>query len=313
MKKFTLTLVILICAASIAHSQDLQPSSTHMFVQRDTCDLYLDIYNAKEGSQTEINGVKKPTVLFMFGGGFITGDRKSGLSGWISQLTERGYKVVSIDYRLGLKGMKKVGIAQADKIFYGISLAVEDLFSATNFLIEHANELDIDPNNIVTSGSSAGAISVMQGEYEICNKTKLASVLPEGFNYAGVMAFAGAVASKKGGVHYKSEPCPLAMFHGTSDKIVAYKKYGAFGIGLYGSDYLAKELSRKGYTDFRVLRFRGHGHEIAILMGSSVDLQEAFITENVMSGVKINVDSMIDDPRIAFSKSMAGKTKDLYK
>ena len=81
--------------------------------------------------------------------------------------------------------------------------------------------MGIDPNNIVVTGSSAGAITVQQAEWEICNSTPMAAGLPEGFNYKGVMAFAGAVLVD-GPLGYKSAPCPVMMFHGTEDELVPY-------------------------------------------------------------------------------------------
>ena len=47
-----------------------------------------------------------------------------------------------------------------------------------NLLDDNADQLGFDANNIVISGSSAGAITVMQAEYELCNKTKWAAGLP---------------------------------------------------------------------------------------------------------------------------------------
>ena len=56
-----------------AQDKQISPDGTYMFVKRDTCDLYLDVYNPAEGSRTSIAGKEKPTVIFMFGGGFIRG------------------------------------------------------------------------------------------------------------------------------------------------------------------------------------------------------------------------------------------------
>ena len=72
-----------------------------------------------------------------------------------------------------------------------VNIAVEDLFSATLFVLENAEQWQIDTEKIITSGSSAGAISVLQAENAICNRTSSAAVLPQGFNYAGVISYAG--------------------------------------------------------------------------------------------------------------------------
>ena len=98
-------------------------------------------------------------------------------------MTGLGFRIISIDYRLGLKGAEKVGVGQARELHHAILLAVEDLFSATAFMIDNAEQLGIDTGNIVISGSSAGAITAMQAEYELCNGTPVSEVLPEDFRY----------------------------------------------------------------------------------------------------------------------------------
>ena len=149
-----------------AKETPISPDGTYLYVQRDTCDLYMDVYNPAKGSQTSINGKSKPTIVFMFGGGFIGGQRDdASYNNWFRKLTQNGYRVVSIDYRLGLKGSKKVGVAQVNVLDKAIHMAVEDLFSATLFMIDNAETLGIDPSNIVISGSSAGAISAMQASW----------------------------------------------------------------------------------------------------------------------------------------------------
>lgn len=170
MIKKTLIIAAVLLAGALAfnagaQNETISPDGTYMFVQRDTCDLYMDVYDPAPGSQTSIDGKKKPSIIFMFGGGFIGGTRDNPSYGkWFRQMTEAGYRIISIDYRLGLKGSDKVGIAQVNAIDKAIHMAVEDLFSATNFILENAGQLGVEPDNIVISGSSAGAISVMQAE-----------------------------------------------------------------------------------------------------------------------------------------------------
>ena len=184
----TILTAILLGASAYAQESLLSPDGTYLYARRDTCDLFMDVYEPADGSEETFDGIRKPTILFMFGGGFIRGTRDDeSYNSWFRKMTENGYRVISIDYRLGLKGSAKVGIAQVNVLDKAIHMAVEDLFSATNFIIDNADQFGIDPSDIVISGSSAGAISVMQAEYEIANRTAWASVLPEGFNYAGVM------------------------------------------------------------------------------------------------------------------------------
>ena len=124
-------------------------------------------------------------------------------------------------------------------------MAVEDLFSATLFIIENHEKLQINPTKLITSGSSAGAITALQAEYAIANRTSLAAVLPEGFDYAGVMSFAGAIFSVDGKPKWKNKPAPIIMFHGNSDQQVPYDKATMMGIGFYGPKYLSEELAKE--------------------------------------------------------------------
>lgn len=54
-----------------------------------------------------------------------------------------------------------------------ISMAVEDLYDATAFIVDKADEWGIDSSQIVACGSSAGAITVLHGEYALCNASPL--------------------------------------------------------------------------------------------------------------------------------------------
>ena len=305
----------ILCSAQASDS--LVPDGTFLFAHRDTCDLYLDWYKPAEGSVTEIDGVRKPTVLYVFGGGFKEGNRRDGSSvPWFKQLTDAGYSVVSIDYRLGLKGITSAGVNPEfiRNLDHAIQLAVEDLFSATNYVIENAASLNIDPDAIVISGSSAGAITVLQAEWEICNGRELASVLPEGFNYAGVMAFSGAIFSRQGAIRYKkTEPCPMMLCHGTIDKIVPYGQIWFFNLRFAGSSVISKTLHNKDYN-YRMYRFEGNSHEIAVTMSHNFDREMSFIEENVMKGEKAVVDTILVNDGVPVPDwAKGGDYKKLYK
>lgn len=300
MKRIIIILTLISAGIHAGKAQDglLSPDGTYMYERRDTCDLFMDVYEPAKGSRTTFMDRQKPTVLFMFGGGFIQGTRDDeSYNSWFRMLTDNGYRVISIDYRLGLKGSKKVGVAQVNVLDKAIHMAVEDLFSATNFIIENADQLRVDPSNIVISGSSAGAISVMQAEYEIANRTAWASVLPQGFNYAGVMSFSGAILSRKGKVKYQTAPCPTMMLHGTADKLVPYRQIAVFNLGFFGGGKLLERFKKFGYN-YNMYHFMDYGHEIAGSMYSTLDLQLDFLEKNVMQGKKRIIEAWISDPDV---------------
>ena len=311
-RRILLTLISILCFGFISTAQDfLFPTETYLFAKRDTCDLFLDVYNPARNSQTYFEGKEKPTIIFMFGGGFIRGERNNeSYNKWFRQLTENGYRVVSIDYRLGLKGSTKVGVAQVNVLDKAIHMAVEDLFSATNFIIENAAELKINPENIVISGSSAGAIAVMQAEYEIANRTLWSSVLPEGFNYAGVMSFSGAILSREGKVDYKTTPCPTLMLHGTADELVPYEQIAVLNLGFFGGGKLVKRFEKYD-LNYNMYHFIDYGHEIAGSMDTTTDLQFRFIETNIMQGKKRVVNAWISDPDV-YKGTGPQSRKELY-
>lgn len=222
---------------------DQPDKHTYLYAVKDVDSLYLDHYVAP------VDG-KRPCVLFVFGGGFAKGNRDNKLYiPFFESLTEQGYDVVSIDYRLmigrGLQENSEPSMLDfVGLISNAVNCAVEDMFSATNFLLERADEWQIDNDMIITCGSSAGAITVLQGEYAICNNLELAKVLPEGFNYGGVISFAGAVLSLSGKPQWAQNPAPMLLFHGNSDTFVPFEKAVMFGAGFYGSKYIVEQLAK---------------------------------------------------------------------
>ena len=314
MKRILTIIAALTLAAATftAKAQSIEPAGSYLFAEKDGQELYLDVYEPARGSQTSIDGKEKPTVIFVFGGGFKEGQRDAAYySPWFKAMTDRGLRVISIDYRLGLKDAKTMGVRQADELHKAILMAVEDLYSATAFLIGNAEEFGVDPDNIVISGSSAGAITAMQAEYEICNNGSLTSILPEGFRYAGVMSFSGAVYSDSGKVSYKKDPCPILMFHGEEDRLVTYKQIRFFSKHFAGASWLAERFAKKGYN-YSFYHFQNIAHEVCNSMLQNINEEMHFIEDNVMKGQKRIVDATVNDPSIKKASWGNAGPKDIY-
>ena len=277
----------------------LEPSGTYLYAEKGGEKLYLDIYDpAPESKTAYADGKAKPAVLFVFGGGFVIGSRDhESYNAWFKALTDEGFKVISIDYRLGMKDNSAKGMAMLNAIHNAVEMAVEDLFSATLFLIDNAAELGIDPAAIVTSGSSAGAMTVLQAEWEISSRGKLAAVLPEGFDYAGVMSFSGAVYSDRGAIRYPGGSAPTLLFHGTADKIVPYKNIRFLKRQFAGSPALAPILLKAGCS-CSFYRFKGAAHEIAASMMRNLEEELQFIEMSVVRKDKRVIDATVEDPSI---------------
>ena len=254
------TFFLLFCHHAFAQLKNSDQSflkQTYQYSVKDTQSLKLDIYSNEELK------VKKPTILFVFGGGFFTGHRDDKFYiTYFRKLVQHNYKVVSIDYRLGLKGVKKLGPLHTKPLRNAIDTAVTDLYHATAYLINNADRLGIDSSKIILSGSSAGAITVLQADWEKRNHTDLTLPLPANFQYAGVISFAGAILSYRGAPSYKMAPAPTMLFHGTEDKVVVYNKIRLFNKGFFGSNYLAKSFKKHKYP-YYYQRVEGMGHEVA--------------------------------------------------
>jgi hypothetical protein len=115
--------------------------TTHRYASKSGHELHLDLIIDRSAS---IDG-KRPVLLYSFGGGWEGGDRgnKASAEMWAHFLT-LGYAIVAIDYRLGIKEAKNKGEFTRENgtamYLRAIEWSVEDLFDATTFVVEHADE-----------------------------------------------------------------------------------------------------------------------------------------------------------------------------
>ncbi len=276
------------------------------FVQRDSA-LKMDVYLPKNVNPNT------PCVIFVFGGGFLAGDKSvEGNVKFCQTMSDNGFVTVAINYRLGLKGVKNIGPTNVKPLKNAIRMAVEDLYSATVFLRDNSKKYSIDPNRIIVCGSSAGAITVLQADYELANRNEIASVLPDDFRYAGVISFAGAVLSFEGKPDYKKHaPAPTMFFHGTDDKVVFYNKMQVFCMGLFGTNALVKRFEKFDYP-YYAYRYRDMGHEIAdVPMKANLTEILTFINDYVMEKRPLKIDVTVKDDELKPYMKLKSH-KDLY-
>ena len=268
---------------------------TIAFAEKDGRMLWLDKYETPGSEEA------RPVVLFAFGGGFYTGDRADKYQiPYFEFLARNGFVVLSTDYRTMLKELDvskvKTPVDFLDALQGAIDTAVVDFCDAARYAIDHAEEWNIDPSLIVASGSSAGAITALQAEYDICNGRYTTGRLPEDFNFAGVVSFAGAI-SDKGRLHWDAAPCPIMLFHGNADTTVPYRKAHIVGLGgLWGSASIVKSLERiDSPYDFRIVA--NASHEIAgIPMQDNHHDILSFLTRQVLGGEELAVTVVEAEP-----------------
>ncbi|MBQ2025483.1 MAG: alpha/beta hydrolase [Paludibacteraceae bacterium] len=275
MKRFLVILVVALTCMSVWAVQ----KTTYVFAQRDTCSLQMDVYMPDDTLQTH------PCVFFVFGGGFKMGQRDTPSAvTYMENLAKQGMVGVAIDYRLGLKGVESTSLIELAKLMENaVNVGVEDTYDAINYVLNNAQELKINPSQIVLSGSSAGAIISLQCDYYLQNKHPLSQKLPPDFCLGGVVSFAGAIAAFNGKVTYQNPPAPTFFLHGTKDKLVVYNKLMVFGKGMFGSNALAKQFDKNGWP-YQFYRFKNFGHEIAVIgykehAKAVVDFVQRFVVE----------------------------------
>lgn len=276
-----------------AQSISLPVCETYMYAERDSA-LYLDVYHPAVARKD------KAAVITLFGGGFYLGTRNNKLMQEnISALLEKGFTVISIDYRLGLRDSAMVvnnkKLTKATRLFeYCVDIAVEDCADAIAWTCSNAKRLDIDPDRIILTGSSAGAITVLQLDYYRANSSNKVSDLPQNWKPAAVVPYSGGLLCHKKDLKYLSEPAPTMMVHGTKDKIVAYKSFGIpFNSKMYGAKSVDKAMNRQDIPHW-IIRFDGYEHEVASWLPGSIDLFCTFV-DLTLSGRTTTFDATMTD------------------
>lgn len=293
--KQILTIVAILLAVATTTAQEVV-RTTHHYATHDGIELLLDRYDTATTCEE-----CRPCMIFVFGGGFKQGSRDHEMYiSYLERLASEGIVAVSIDYRLGLALYPPTGgkVSMVKALANAVNVAVEDLYGATNYIIANAEAWNVDPQLIMISGSSAGAITALQAEWLRCNGDSMAEVLPDGFRYAGVVSCAGAIFSTKGKPKFKQEAAPMLLFHGTSDSNVPYHKSSIAGIGFFGSKHIVKRLD-KIPSPYYFYSAEYVTHTLAATpFIDQQDLILQFINDYVIRGRRLYIEAQIYDPTI---------------
>ena len=304
----TIAFIVLILSTLTLSAQEKE---TYLFATKDTSKLYMDVY------VPQVQNEQQACLFFAFGGGFIGGKRDDKQIEQIKKhFTDKGYVVIAIDYRLGMCGKTKGSAIASVKLFQtAIDMAAEDMISAMDYTIKNllkTKKYTLNPNHFILMGSSAGAITVLQTDYALCNGYLNSSILPDTFRLAGVISYAGAIFSTHGKPKYKlHEPAPTLLCHGTADKLVIYTNTSIFGFGLYGSHCIAQQFKKNGYG-YHIRRYPGLGHQVAGIYNEEFPVIDQFLTETVFAHPHIQIDETYYNPDIE-PKWMNLRVRDLKK
>jgi len=116
--------------------ENIQMCRDVIYKEIENLSLALDVYTNKSDKSPN------PLILIIHGGYWKAGDKGAFYTQRAIEFVELGYTVASINYRLSPE--------------YKFPSNIEDLRDGILFLTEHAKEFNIDPNQIMTYGISAG-------------------------------------------------------------------------------------------------------------------------------------------------------------
>lgn len=257
MKKFFVIVAIVMVALGSAIAQSTIEKETFVYSEKDGQELLLDKY---VDNAVTCDG-KCPVMIYVHGGGFAMGSKTNALQiKYNKHFAAQGFVSIAINYRLGLKDVQQ---PSPEIMTNAIHVALEDLLTATAFIIEKADEWNIDTEKIMISGGSAGAITCLNAEYEICAERPLSKLVPEGFNYAGVISQAGCVMVKETSLEWKKTPCPILFMHGDKDMQVPFESMDLMGTFAAGSNYLHKQFVEQDFSHWLYVE-EGADHIIAL-------------------------------------------------
>lgn len=285
-------IIILFAALTVFISaKAVEPDFSVLFAQFDSLKLELDVYMPKDTLNDHY------CVIYAFGGSFTNrNQRQSRTKAFCRRLADDGYVAIATDYRLGLEN---VPIEEKTKMIapFGnaVHIAAEDMISAVSFVLDKSDEWKIRKDGIILCGSSAGAITSLQADYELCNRTEMTGKLAEDFRFAGIVSFAGAIFSTEGMCKYKvHQPAPTLFLHGTEDTLVPYDNISFSNYRFSGSNDLYMEFKNNGWP-YEIIRFTGRKHSVANSMDENYEEMMWFLDNFVKAHRNIAADKTISD------------------
>jgi acetyl esterase/lipase len=224
-------------------------------VDGDEVVLDLDVY-----LPADMTGEKKPAIIWFHGGGFASfmNKRQIYILLLADEFAKRGYVNFSVEYRRRMDPFSDIKSTVAD--------AVSDGQQAVDWIIENADEYQIDTNRLVIGGGSAGGILVgnlVHDEQNPITKT-------DGF--IAVLNLWGPIASEQFRITSKLSAAtpPTLLIHGTADELIDYQE---------SETYLA-QLQSMGVTA-QLNLLDGGGHPPMNHMEKIYDIVDTFLKKQL--------------------------------
>lgn len=164
-------------------------------------DRLLDVYLPK----TPKPKTGYPCVMFIHGGGFKSGSKRSrgGINSVCLKMLEHGIAVVSINYYL----VRKYAKTKTRDKFKEVRVAAEDAELAMKWIVDHAEKYGFDLERFAVCGSSAGARTCFELAYVRASQPpKIRAVI----DLWGMMADPGMI---------RAGTPPSLIIHGDKDKV----------------------------------------------------------------------------------------------
>ncbi len=187
---------------------------TETYAEKDNEELIIDLYQPVNSEK------ERPLIVFMHGGGFAGGSPKNPQEVKFAKIAaSKGYTVGLISYRLKRKETGFGCDYEAAGKIKTFQLAAEDFMDAVKFMKDNSVKFNIDSENIIVGGSSAGAEAVLNAVYNpdlmFDNPEKYSDI-----KFSAVMSLAGAIVDAR--YLNEEQAIPGIFFHGTDDNLVPY-------------------------------------------------------------------------------------------
>lgn len=239
--------------------------------------LKLDLFISKNTTN------KKPLILFFHGGGFVYGQKENPIiNKYAKDMARAGYVTASVNYRYlrfdSSKALADLAIDNDEHVKKTIFKSLQDARAAIGYLVDHADEYEIDVNNIYVAGFSSGGIialnsiimddteaqSYFKEQYSGALDALATRSLNDGYQIKGIISLAGALLRTS---DLDDDAPPILLMHGTNDLILDTGRHLPF------DKYM------------RTYQFDLPGFEYAI--GGTVSKQNEENTEIILFGINV--------------------------